>query len=84
MTGLTPAHVSHIECGKTKVSLPSLISIACAMGTTVDALLYDASIAPYNSCDREFTALTSDCTAKERRVILEAVSLLKNAMRLDA
>ena len=41
MTDLSTSHMSHIESGKTKVSLPSLIQIANALHTTVDSLLHD-------------------------------------------
>lgn len=41
ITELSPSHISHIESGKTKVSLPSLIAIANALHTTVDNLLHD-------------------------------------------
>lgn len=39
-TNLSIAHISHIECGKTKLSLPALVSIATTLGVTVDNLLY--------------------------------------------
>ena len=35
---VTPAHMSNIETGKTKVSLSTLIAIANALSVSVDAL----------------------------------------------
>ena len=80
-TNLSVAHISHIECGKTRVSLPSLISIANALGTTVDTLVYGQADSPYETVDREFLNLLSDCTAKERRLILESAAQFKIALR---
>lgn len=39
---LSIPHMSHIETGKTKVSLSSLVAISNALGVTVDALLFDS------------------------------------------
>ena len=38
---VSPTYISTIENGHTKLSLPTLISIATALETTVDHLLYD-------------------------------------------
>ena len=38
---ITPQHLSNIENGNTKVSLPTLIKIANALNVTVDYLLVD-------------------------------------------
>ena len=42
---ITPAHMSNVETGKTKVSLPTLIAIANALSVSVDTLLCDNVIA---------------------------------------
>ena len=39
---LSIPHMSHIETGKTKVSLPSLVAISNALEVTVDMLLFDS------------------------------------------
>lgn len=38
---ITPAHMSNIETGKAKVSLPTLIEIYNALSVSVDMLLCD-------------------------------------------
>lgn len=38
---IAPSHMSNIETGKTKVSLPTLIAIANALSVSVDTLLCD-------------------------------------------
>ena len=37
-----PSNISHIERGATKLSLPTLVSIANALGVTADQLLCDS------------------------------------------
>ena len=81
LANLTPAHISHIENGHTKLSLPALISIANALGTTADALLYDNVQASYDAFDKDFKDLVDDCTTHEKMIILENARSLKAALR---
>ena len=74
MTDLSTSHMSHIESGKTKVSLPSLIQIANALHTTVDSLLHDNIEASYEAFDKDFRDLMEDCTVKEKEIIFSALS----------
>lgn len=39
--GISATHMSHIETGNTKLSLPVLVNIAEALSVQTDALLYD-------------------------------------------
>ena len=81
LTDLSPSHMSHIESGKTKVSLPSLILIANALETTVDALLHDNVIITADAYDKDFKDLLSDCTLRERQCIYVAATHLKEALK---
>ncbi len=81
LINLSPSHISHIENGKTKVSLPSLILIANSLSTTVDSLLYDNIDIVYDSYDKDFKDLLDDCTTSEREVILQSAIQVKNALK---
>ena len=81
MTDLSTSHMSHIESGKTKVSLPSLIQIANALHTTVDSLLHDNIEASYEAFDKDFRDLMEDCTVKEKEIIFQASVQVKNALK---
>ncbi len=81
LTNLSPSHVSHIENGKTKLSLPSIILIANALNTTVDSLLYDNINILLNSYDKDFKDLLSDCTNSEKMAILHIATELKNVLK---
>ena len=65
MTGLTPAHFSHIETGNTKVSLPSLVKIACAREVSRDERMVDSLTQTRTCCWR---------TARTRNVVPCSVS----------
>ena len=50
---ITPAHMSNIETGKTKVSLPTLLTIANILSVSADTLLCDNLIASKNIYEGE-------------------------------
>lgn len=43
-SGVEPSNISHIERAATKVSLPTLVSIANALGVSLDEIVYDSLI----------------------------------------
>ena len=79
--GLSTPHMSNIENGKTKVSLPSLILIANALQTTVDSLLHDNLTVTYDAFDKDFKDLLEDCSFNERQFLYSAVAELKKALK---
>ena len=81
MTDLSLTHMSHIENGRTKVSLPTLILIANALETTVDSLLYDNIGALQTAYDKEFRDLIADCTTDERKEIFLVALQVKAALK---
>jgi transcriptional regulator with XRE-family HTH domain len=81
MTDLSTSHMSHIERGNTKVSLPSLIMIANALHVTVDSLLHDNIEASYEAFDKDFHDLINDCSPQEKEVILQASVQVKKALK---
>ena len=81
LTDLSASHMSHIENGKTKVSLPALILIANALQTTVDSLLHDNINLTQDAFDKDFKDLLDDCTLKERQFIYVAVAQMKDALK---
>lgn len=42
MSEQEPSNISHIERGATKLSLPTIVNLANALGVTVDTLLCDS------------------------------------------
>ena len=76
-----PSNISHIERGATKLSLPTLVHIANALGVTADQLLCDSVAASGAVYQQELTALLSDCSHWELRLITETIRTLKEGLR---
>ena len=72
LSELSPTYVSHIERGKTKLSLPSLISIANALYVPVDQLLMDVVLNSEVQFKKEFAEILNKCTIQEYRLLINA------------
>ena len=76
-----PSNISHIERGATKLSLPTLVSIANALGVSADELLCGSIQASKSAFDKEVSQLLEDCTHAERKVIIGTMRSLKEQLR---
>lgn len=76
-----PSNISHIERGATKLSLPTIVNIANALGVTVDDLLCDSLPQAKVSFEREVNDLLSDCTHQELKIITGTMRSLKENLR---
>ena len=79
--GIGIQHMSKIENGHTKLSLPCLIALANALQTTVDHLLMDSVDVSKPDIVRAAESVFSDCTPSEIFVITQTVNTLKQSMR---
>ena len=80
-TGLSAVHISNIETAHTKVSLPALIIIANALGTSLDVLACDDLDNVYEIRAQQHHDIISDCTPKEARIINDTISTLKRSLK---
>lgn len=80
---ITPAHMSNVETGKTKVSLPTLIAIANALSVSVDTLLCDNVIASKAVFEGEAKGIFDDCDEYEVRLLVDLLKSAKDAIRKD-
>lgn len=76
--GIEPSNLSHIERAATKVSLPTLISIANALEVSLDELVYGSLIKNSHISVKIFEEIFSTCTPYEQLVLCE---FLKDAIR---
>ena len=81
---MTPAHISNIETGNTKLSLPTIIKIANALSVSVDELLCDNVVQSNHVFCREAQEILSDCTPSDIRILLDVLKSTKEALRKDA
>ena len=81
MVGLSTSHVCHIEGGRTKPSLHSIVQIANVLHTSVDRILSDNLELPYDSYSNNFLSELKDCSKQEKEYLLQAVIQIKKALR---
>ena len=80
-TGMSVSYISHIETGRKKPSLESLVRIASALGITLDRILLGNQVADLKDYLPEIRNLMKDCSPYEKAVILDMVKSLKSSMR---
>ena len=74
-------HMSKIENGHTKLSLPCLMALANALKTTVDHLLMDSIDVSKSDVIKAAESVFSDCTQSEVFVLTQTINTLKQSLR---
>lgn len=69
--GISVTHMSHIETGNTKLSLPVFVDIAEALDVQTDALLYGRTSVDSLKADRELSEIFQKCTSEQFSLIAE-------------
>lgn len=77
---VSPTHISHIETGVTKLSLPALVRIADALDVRVDALLYDEPRGGASIAVDEIAAVLAKCDSAQRQIIADVVRATKQSL----
>lgn len=78
--GISTTHMSHIETGNTKLSLPVLVAIAAALDVRTDDLLFDRAEAGRNTVMEELLSSLGDCSAQQVKVLSDIVKAAKLSM----
>lgn len=81
LAGLSAPHMSNIENGKTKLSLPALVMIANALDSSLDALVHDSLKVTQEAYDKDFKDLLDDCSFKEKEFIYDLAREAKKGLR---
>ena len=77
---ISTTHMSHIETGNTKLSLPVLVHSAQALHTTTDELLFDSCHFQKESALHEIQTVLDACSPPQAKIISEIVKSAKIAM----
>lgn len=77
---ISTTHMSHIETGNTKLSLPVLVDIAAALDVRTDDLLSENLPAAKSSALEEIAVVLERCSAKESKIIVDVVRAAKLSM----
>ena len=79
--GISTTHMSHIETGNTKLSLPVLVSLSVALDVRTDDLLFDSVDTGHNDVLEELLSSFSDCSSQQPKVLNDIVKAAKIAMK---
>lgn len=74
--GISTTHMSHIETGNTKLSLPVFVDIANTLSVQTDELLHDEPRASKHNMKEQIDEVLDSCTLKEAYILLD---ILKSA-----
>lgn len=80
-TDYSVQHISHIETGKTKLSVECLFDIANALNVSLDELACGYVNSSSVVLDDELKLLLEDCSAQEKEIIIDTIKTLKNSLR---
>lgn len=77
---ISATHMSHIETGSTKLSLPVLVDIAAALDVGTDELLADCFSTAKDAASNEIAALLASCSGQQVKVLCDIVKAAKLSM----
>ena len=77
--GISTTHMSHIETGNTKLSLPVLVSLA-VLEVSADDLLFDNMAVTRNSVIDDLTNLLETCSTLQIKILKDIVKAAKTSM----
>ena len=77
--GISTTHMSHIETGNTKLSLPVLVQLAKSLEVQADDLLSDAYFGRQNT-EAEILQILDRCTERQLKILLDVLRTTKTAL----
>lgn len=78
--GISTTHMSHIETGNTKLSLPVLVGISHALHSRADDLLFDVPTGRRQQAQEEIASVLEACGPQQSAILAEIVKSAKTAM----
>ena len=81
MINISVPHMSHIETGITKLSLPVLVDISDALKVSTDDLLSDNVVLSRERRYEEIRSILEQCDDRELKILTEILGSAKNALK---
>lgn len=75
--GISTTHMSHIEIGNTKLSLPVFVDIANALSVQTDELLHDTPQNNKTSIKQELAEILNSCSPQDAYIITDIIKAVK-------
>lgn len=80
MVNISTVHMSHIETGYTKLSLPVLVDLACALGVRTDDLIFDKDAMAREELLEEIALELKDCPREQLLALRQILVSSKDAI----
>lgn len=80
LIGISTTHMSHIETGNTKLSLPVLVSLAVALHASTDELLFSEYGNQKQIALNDIQIVLEGCSPQQTKMIAEIVRSIKIAI----
>ncbi len=80
-SGVEPSNISHIERAATKLSLPTLVNIANALGVTLDEIVYGSLIKSAHISIKMIDDILADCSPEELKSIAEVIKTTRTILK---
>lgn len=78
--GISTTHMSHIETGNTKLSLPVFVDLAEALEVRTDEILSDSDLATRGAAIEEIVRILDTCTTQQIKVMEDILKATKIAL----
>lgn len=80
-SGVEPSNISHIERAATKLSLPTMVNIANALGVTLDEIAYGSLVKSIHVSVKMIDEILADCSPEELKALAEVLKTTKSVLR---
>ena len=80
MAGISLVHMSHIETANTKLSLPVLVDLACALGVRTDDLIFDKADLGKDALVEELALEMEGCSRAQLLALRQILASSKDAI----
>lgn len=78
--GISTTHMSHIETGNTKLSLPVFVALADALEVRTDEMLSDGEFSARSASIEGIIRILDTCTAQQIKVLEDILKAAKTAL----
>lgn len=75
--GISSNHLSHIETGNTKLSLPVLVKIANILSVQTDQLLNDIPQSNKSNMKKEINDILDSCSPHDMHILIDVIRAVK-------
>lgn len=75
--GISTTHMSHIETGNTKLSLPVLVDLATALEVRTDELLFESPQTQRSTAQGDILEILDQCDTRQTKILADIVRAAK-------